>query len=102
MKDYFAELVEAIRAVHGLEAVHLASVPVKEVFRGETAWEGEVEVFTVSGHPKATQCFAWGVRSADNKGWEVTTVLGVPPITTPQTAVKAAIAAYARQGSFRR
>lgn len=99
MSDYRKELQKAILATHGLKAAHLETVPVKEVFRGETAWEGDVEVFAVSGHAKAKQCFAWGVRRDDDKGWDVTAVLGIPPVTTPQTAVKAAIVAYARQGS---
>lgn len=97
MSAYLSELRKAIKAVHGCDAEHLATVHVKEVFRGETAWEGKVEVFTVSEHAKAKQCFAWGVRRDDDKGWDVTAVLAVPPITTPQTAVQAAIVAYAKQ-----
>lgn len=97
MSDYISELRKAIKAVHGCEASRLETVPVKEVFRGETAWEGNVEVFAVTGHPKTNQCFAWGVRRSDNKGWDVTAVLAIPPITSPELAVKAAIAAYARQ-----
>ena len=99
MSAYLAELRKAIKAVHGCDSAHLTAVPVKEVFRGETAWEGNVEVFTVTGHPKTKLCFAWGVRRDDDKGWDVTAVLGVPPITTPETAVKAAIVAHARQAT---
>ena len=39
------ELKDAIRETHGCESLHVESVPVKEVFEGETAWEGTVEVF---------------------------------------------------------
>jgi hypothetical protein len=28
-------------------------VPVREVFRGKTIWQGNVEVFDLDGHPKA-------------------------------------------------
>ncbi len=97
MSDYLSELRKAIKAVHGCDASHLDTAPVNEVFRGSVAWSGEVEVFAITGHPKAKQCFAWGVRRDDGKGWDVTTVLAVHPVTTPEIAVKAAIAAYARQ-----
>ena len=95
MGDYFEELKKAIRATHGVEAAHVMTVPVKEVFQGKTAWEGAVEVFNVTGHPKAKRCYAWGHR--DGKAWEITAVLEIPPVVSPQTAVKAAIAAHAKQ-----
>jgi hypothetical protein len=44
------ELKDAIRATHGCESVHTESIPVKEVFEGQTAWEGTVEVFDLVGH----------------------------------------------------
>lgn len=102
VSDYRAELKKAIAAMHGATPLWLATVPVKEVFRGQTAWEGEVEVFSLHGHAKASQCFAWGVRRSDDKGWDVTAVLAIPPVVTPELAVKAAIAARARQATARR
>lgn len=101
MSDYLTELKKAILATHGLAALHVESVPVKEVFQGQVAWEGDVEVFAVS-HNSAKDCFAWGVRRDDNKGWDVTAVLGIPPVTTPEKAVKAAIVAHARQVASQR
>jgi hypothetical protein len=95
--NYHAELARAIEATHGLHAIHLETKPVKDGFRGDVAWQGDVEVFGVADHPIAKQCFAWGVRRADGKGWDVTAVLAVPPVTTPELAVKAAIAAHAKQ-----
>jgi hypothetical protein len=99
---YLSELRKAIKAVHGCDAAHVETVPVKEVFRGEIAWQGDVEVFAVTGHAKAKQCFAWGVRRDDDKGWDITAVLGIPPVVTPELAVKAAIVAHARQVESRR
>lgn len=65
------------------------------------AWHGmtRLRCLPFTGHPKAIECFAWGVRREDDKGWDVTAVLGIPPIVTPELAVKAAIAVHA--GSFR-
>lgn len=99
MSAYISELRKAIKAVHGCDGAHVETVPVQEVFRGEVAWQGDVEVFAVSGHPKAQQCFAWGVRRDDDKGWDVTAVLAIPPVVTPQLAVRAAIVAHARQAA---
>lgn len=42
---YLEELHDAIKHLHGVESTHVESVPVKETFRGETVWEGIVEVF---------------------------------------------------------
>ena len=96
MSDYRDELVKAIRATHGAEATHERTVPVREMFQGKVAWEGEVESFAITGHPKATRAYAWGYQTPP-KGWQITTVLAVPPVVTPHDAVKAAIVANARQ-----
>ena len=98
---YLEELRKAIKSTHGCESAHMETVPVREAVRGKTTWEGNVELFVVAGHPQAHQCFAWGVRRRDNKGWEVTSVLAVPPVATPQLAVKAAVAAHAKQDAHR-
>ena len=42
-----------IRDLHGCGSTHVATVPVHEVFRGQTVWRGEVEVFDLKGHPAA-------------------------------------------------
>lgn len=97
MSAYIDELVKAIRATHNAEAMHEGGKPVREVFRGEVAWDGVVESFSLIGHPKAQRCYAWGVRRDDDKGWDVTAVLAIPPIVSPELAVKAAIVAHAKQ-----
>jgi hypothetical protein len=97
VSDYLSELRKAIKAAHACEAEHVETVPIKEVFRGETAWEGKVEVFTVTGHAKAKRCYAWGYR--DRGAWEITAVLEIPPVTSPETAVKIAIATHARKSN---
>ena len=45
------EFQEAIKATHGCDAKHVASVRVHEVFQGKAAWTGFVEVFDLAGHP---------------------------------------------------
>ncbi len=89
------ELKEAIRATHGCESLHVESVPVKVVFEGDTAWEGTVEVFDLVGHPKANRAYAWSYRDGDET--KSITVLQIPPVDSPQSAVKVAIASKARK-----
>jgi hypothetical protein len=88
------ELKDAIRAMHGCESLHVESVPVKEVFDGETAWEGTVEVFDLVGHPETSRAYAWSYRDGDQN--EIVAVLKIAPVDSPRSAVKVAIASKAR------
>ena len=88
-------LVEAIRHLHGAEATHVESVPVREVFDGKVVWEGEVQVFDLAGHPTATRVYAWSHATTGMKRRFVA-VLHVPPVDTPAAAVRAAIGAEYR------
>jgi hypothetical protein len=89
---YIDELRGVIRRVHGAAATYVESVPVKEVFRGETVWEGIVEVFDLIGHPTAFRVYAWGHDTDDPKNpRRYVTVLHSHPIKSAEDAVKAAI-----------
>ena len=86
------ELQDVIRKLHGAEAKHRESVHVKEVFNGETVWEGMVEVFDLIGHPKASRVYAWTNETGDpaNPKHHVT-VLHLGPVKSALDAVRAAI-----------
>jgi hypothetical protein len=101
VSDYLSELRKGIKGVYGCDAAYLETVWVTESFRGQPAWEGYVETFSLTGHPEAKHCYAWGVRRDDGNGWEVTAVLGIAPVVSPETAVRIAIAAYANQPAGR-
>jgi hypothetical protein len=89
---YIEELRDIIRRVHGAEATHVESVPVKEMFRGETVWDGVVEVFDLVGHPSAFRVYAWAHDTDDPKNpRRHVTVLHSHPIKSAEDAVKAAI-----------
>jgi hypothetical protein len=89
---YIQELREVIRRLHGVDAVHVESVPVKETFEGKTVWEGIVEVFELHGHPKAPKVYAWAHDMDDRKQTRRhVTVLHIPPVTSPILAVRTAI-----------
>jgi hypothetical protein len=81
----------------GCESLHIESVPVKEAFDGQIAWEGSVEVFELIGHPKASRAYGWNDR--DGEETKAVAVLGIPPVNSPQTAIKVAIAAKSRSAS---
>ena len=67
------------------------SVPVRETFQGQPAWEGVVHVFDLEGHPKATRAYAWSspVEGSDKRCFFAVLQLG--GIRSPVDAVRAAI-----------
>ena len=77
--------------MHNCEAAHERSAPVKEMFGTETVWEGVVESFALSRHPKAKRCYAWSFEDDDGETRYIG-VLELPPVESPNTAVRAAIA----------
>jgi hypothetical protein len=91
MSDYIAEIQAVFLKLHGCEAEYLQTVPVIEQFQGETIFQGDVEVFDLVGHPKATRGYGWGYTATEGGGRRYFTVLELPPVDSPQTAVKAAI-----------
>jgi hypothetical protein len=90
---YIEELREVIRNLHGVDSKHVTSVPVKEVFNGQTIWEGIVEVFTLHDHPSANTAYAWTHLTDDPKTPRRSiAVLHIPPAVSPLSAVRLAIA----------
>lgn len=90
--NYIEELKGIIQHLHGAEATHIESVPVKEVFQGKTVWEGIVEVFELHGHPKAPKVYAWAHDTDDpKKPRRHVTVLHIAPVTSAVEAVRLAI-----------
>jgi hypothetical protein len=86
------ELQEIIKRLHGVDSSHVETVPIKETFQGQTVWEGEVEVFDLQGHPHAERVYAWThVTDNEEKPKRHVTVLHIPPIVSPELAVRASI-----------
>jgi hypothetical protein len=92
--DYIKQLQKVIRATHGCGSRHFTTIPVTEKFRGKVAWQGEVEVFDLTGHPMARTCYAWSYN--DNGTMRTIAVLGLPPVDSAEDAVKTAIGSKAR------
>lgn len=92
--DYIAEIQAAFLRLHGCDATYIETVPVHEEFQGQTVWQGDVEVFDLEGHPKATRGYGWGhVTGQNDEARRYVVVLELPPVTSPETAVRAAIMA---------
>jgi hypothetical protein len=91
--SYIQELREVIKRLHGADATHVESVPVKETFKGRTVWDGIVEVFDLHNHPKANRVYAWAHETDDpDKPVRHVTILHLPPVKSAHDAVKVAIA----------
>jgi hypothetical protein len=88
-------LQDAIRHMHGVESRWTESVEVDETFEGAQVWKGEVQVFELVGHPKATHCYAWSEASQGNRR-RFFAALHLPPVDGARAAIRVSIAADAR------
>jgi hypothetical protein len=88
-------LQDAIRHLHGCEAVYVESICVHEAFQGKTVWDGEVQVFDLLGHPTPSRCYAWSHATTGQKRRFVL-VLHTHPVDSPVAAVRASIASDVR------
>ena len=91
-QDYLARLQTAVQHSHNCAGVWRETVPVHEVFQGETMWKGEVEVFELAGHPKAKRAYAWShLDGRKDKQERYVAVLEIPPVDSAQKAVQVQI-----------
>jgi hypothetical protein len=81
---------KAVERAAECPATHLESATVVEGFRDQIMWQGVVEVFALDGHAKAKRAYGW------QDGERFVAVLEIPPVDSPNTAVRAAIAANAK------
>jgi hypothetical protein len=88
--DYIQRLLDAIRHMHGCASSYVETVAVKETFKGKTVWEGDVDLFDLTGHATASQCYAWRYRDDEGR-WQYVAVLKVGPVDSPLRAVQAYI-----------
>lgn len=98
LKAFTRALQKVIFHLHGSKATWIESVPVKEVFEGETAWEGVVEVFDLEDHPTAKRAYAWSHSIGHSRRRKYYAVLHQGPVKSAQDAVRAAIVGEFRGG----
>ena len=83
-KEYLNRLKLVIEQLHRCAAFWIRTERIHEVFRGETVWQGEVEVFGLAGHPRAMRCYGWSYGESE----DFITILGLPPVDSARAAVK--------------
>jgi hypothetical protein len=88
------KLQGAVETMHRCKATYVGPELVIELFCGQIAWDGVVQIFDLAGHPKAKRCHAWSYL--ENHKPQCTTVLEIPPVDSAETTVKVAVAAKAR------
>jgi len=87
-REYIEKLQNVILQRHACEAAWLKSMPVRDVFRDQIIWDGCVELFSLSGHPKAKTAYAWVDQEGKHGvGEKIETVLEIPPVDSPLTAI---------------
>lgn len=97
--EYIEKLQDVILQRHGCESSWIESLPVHDVFRGQIIWDGFVEVFSLVGHPKAMTAYAWiDHEERRETGDLIETVLEIPPVDSPLTAVWASMTADFMRG----
>lgn len=95
MIERIANIQKAVERAAECPATHLETVAVIEGFGGQTIWQGEVEIFTLEGHAKAKRAYGW--QTGNDADAQFVAVLEIPPVDSPNTAVRAAIAAQAKR-----
>ena len=90
MSEYLQNLRDAVAALHGCDCSHSGTSRVVEFYEGRKIFDGNVETFTLSGHPNAAEAFAWAFHNRTEP--QYLAVLRIPPINDPSDAVRAAIA----------
>ena len=91
LNDHIPYLQRAVERMHDCQAAYLEQVAVNELFQGQPVWQGVVHVFEINGHPRATRCYAWSSSMEGSDKRRFFAVLHIPPITSAQDAVRAAI-----------
>ena len=91
MTENIGQLRQIIEQMHKCGAQFIESVPVSEMFQGEMVWQGMVNIFDLTGHPKSTKCYAWSSPIEGSKKRRFYAVLNIPPVDSPERAVRAAI-----------
>jgi len=90
-------LKEAIRNMHGCDSTWIEAVPVHETFQGQTVWQGDVQVYELTGHPQAKRAYAWS-HATEGTRRRFYAVLQLGPVVDAVTAVRAAIVADFQRG----
>lgn len=85
------DLKQAVERLHQCSASFLEDVAMVEKFGDKTVWQGVVSIFNIKGHPQADKCYAWSSPIEGSTKRRYYAVLHIPPINSPEKAVRASI-----------
>ncbi len=91
IKPEIEDIKLAVERLHNCKASHIEDVAVMENFRDQTVWSGVVHVFKIEGNSKSDKCYAWSSPIEGSTKRRYYAVLKVPPIDSPEKAVRASI-----------
>ncbi|KQC06799.1 MAG: hypothetical protein APR62_07495 [Smithella sp. SDB] len=98
MEKIKTDLKKAIERLHNCRALYIEDVIVVEKFGLETVWEGTVSVFELTGHSQTDKCYAWSSPIDGSTKLRYYAVLHIPPVDSPEKAVRASIISDHKRG----
>jgi hypothetical protein len=93
------DLKTAVERLHDCKASFIEDVVVVEKFGDQTVWSGTVSVYALEGHPKAVRAYAWSSPIEGSTKRRYYAVLHIPPVDSPEKAVRASIVQDQRANS---
>ena len=93
------ELKTHVERLLDCTASFVEDVVIFEKFGDKTIWSGTVSVFQIEGHPKATRAYAWSSPIEGSTKRRYYAVLHIPPVDSPEKAVRASIVRDSKSGS---
>jgi hypothetical protein len=99
MNDNIEQLKQIIENTHQCMAQFVESIAVSETFKGQIVWQGIVHIFDIKDNALTTRCYAWSSPVEGSKTRRFYAVLHIPPVDSPQKAVRASIVHDFKQGS---
>lgn len=85
------DLKKAVEHLHNCKASHIGEVAVIEKHGPKTVWQGIVHVFHINGHIQTDTCYAWSATIEGSKKRRYYAILKIPPVDSPEKAVRASI-----------
>jgi hypothetical protein len=82
---------QAIERLHNCKASFIEDAAIVEKFGSEIVWSGIIHVFKIEGNPKTDTCYAWSSPIEGSTKRRYYAVLKIPPVDSPEKAVRASI-----------
>ena len=89
------DLKQAVESNFDCEAEWLRTEHVREESQGRVAFDGDVEIFVIKGHPETDIAYAWGYETEDGRTLPMT-ALQVAPVSSAPDAVRVVMTAGER------